>query len=238
MNTFVVTVNGTTFNFTVKPGTVINIQSNDETQVIDETQIIDDKSVISSRCISDISDISEQIGSDSEIEILDTIKNITMRNPRYNEDNEFCKPVKHSYSKDVEGSYICPYCDVKKKKVNTMSEHVRTNHSSEYGRNKETYYCENGCNKGFPTKTRLEHHVKTFHAIVYEKCPHPDCSYDKAKNSSTLIQHYAKHHMDYKKMFKTENGMCICNDCGASSKTGMLYHLGVCSSASPFYKKK
>jgi hypothetical protein len=272
MNTFVVTINGTTFNFVVNPGTTIHIQENPSGVVsanIDygmqmQTDRYDDQSPASqtsTRSISDISCISESVSDASEI--LDTIKNITFREKKTIEEDdndfcrefqnitlrkkdavnsdddtsEYCKPVKHSYQKDTEGNYMCPYCDCKKRKVNTMSEHVRTNHSSEYGRNKEMFYCDD-CGKGFPTKTRLDHHMKTFHTISYEKCPHPGCNYDTAKNASSLIQHYAKHHLDYKKMYKMSDGICICNDCGSSSKTGILYHLGICNKASPFYKKK
>ena len=245
MNSFVITINNTTFNFVVSPGTTIDIKANEKGEVYTNT-----------RSISNISCVSEEILD--EHEIIDTIQNITFREKktktieeddldfcrefqnitiRDDDSSEFCKPVKHSYEKDAEGNYKCPYCDAKKKKVNTLSEHVRANHSSEYGRNKETFYCDE-CEKGFPTKTRRDHHVKTFHAISYEKCPHIGCSYDTAKNASTLIQHYVKHHMDYKEMYKMSDGMCICNDCGSASKTGMLYHLGVCNKASPFFKNK
>lgn len=250
MNAFVITVGGTTFNFKVAPGTAISIQMNGDDASINE-QVSNNENVIDDENddnISTISNITDVLSADSEIEILDSIRNITMRTKNVdpmrnvtmrtkNVDNEFCRPVKHRYEKDDEGNYLCPYCDSKKKKVNTLSEHVRTNHSTAYGRNEETHTCEE-CDKGFPTKTRLEHHTKTFHAISYEKCPHPECNYNTAKNASTLIQHYVKHHMDYKSMFKQSDGVCVCNDCGASSKTGIMYHLGVCNKSSPFYKNK
>lgn len=272
MNSFVITINNTTFKFVVNPGTTIHIQENPSGVVstnIDygvqtQTDVYDDQSPASqtsSRSISDISCVSESVSDASEI--IDTIKNITLREKKTIEEDdldfcrefqnitlrkkdvvnsdddisEFCKPVKHSYEKDNEGNYMCPYCDAKKKKVNTLSEHVRANHSTEYGRNKEMFYCDD-CGKGFPTKTRHDHHVKTFHAINYEKCPHLDCNYNTAKNASSLIQHFVKHHMPYKQMYKTQDGMCICNDCGSSSKTGILYHLGICNKSSPFCKNK
>lgn len=252
MNTFVITINNTTFNFVVSPGTTIDIKVNPSGSVENninncvsepKSRSISDISCVSepaSRCISDISCVSESVSDATEI--LDTIQNITFRNKKYNnfddsDSDEFCKPVKHSYEKDAEGNYMCPYCDAKKKKVNTLSEHVRANHSTEYGRNKEMFYCDE-CEKGFPTKTRRDHHVKTFHAINYEKCPHLECSYNTAKNASSLIQHYVKHHMPYKQMYKTNDNLCVCNDCGYSSKTGILYHLGICNKSSPFYKNK
>jgi hypothetical protein len=236
MNTFVITVGGTTFNFKVAAGTTINIQMNgeDSTSTCEPISVIENN-VCDDDDVSTISNITDVLSADSEIEILDSIRNVTMRTK--NLENEFCRPVKHRYEKDDDGNYMCPYCDAKKKKVNTLSEHVRANHSTAYGRNEETHTCTE-CDKGFPTKTRLEHHTKTFHAISYEKCPHPECNYNTAKNASTLIQHYVKHHMDYKSMFKQSDNVCVCNDCGASSKTGIMYHLGVCNKSSPFYKNK
>jgi hypothetical protein len=276
MNTFIITVAGTTFNFTVAAGTTISIQMNngakiptlesvierDSKDVIerDSKDVIerDSKDVIErvleespsvSRSSSNgeniydnhstISNITDVISTDSEVEILDTIKNITMRTKRSkkNDEVEFCRPAKHRYEKDAEGSYMCPYCDAKKKKVNTMSEHVRANHSTSYGRNEELHNCVD-CEKVFPTKTRLDHHVKTYHEINYEKCPHPGCAYNSAKNASSIIQHYVRHHTDYQSMYHMSEDKCVCNECGASSKSGIMYHLGICAKSSPFCKTK
>jgi hypothetical protein len=292
MNTFVITVAGTTFNFTVAAGTTISIQMNNDAKTPTLESVIerdskgvierDSKSVIERNLesviernlesviehdskdviervleerpsvsrsssnneniydnLSTISNITDVISTDSEVEILDTIKNITMRTKRSkkNDEVEFCRPAKHRYEKDAEGNYMCPYCDAKKKKVNTMSEHVRANHSTSYGRNEETHNCVD-CGKGFPLKTRLDHHVKTYHEINYEKCPHPGCDYNSAKNASSIIQHYVRHHTDYQSMYHMVEDKCVCNECGASSKSGIMYHLGICAKSSPFCKTK
>jgi hypothetical protein len=260
MNSFVITVGGTTFNFKVAVGTTISIQMNNDDSatienVVDLKNIVDLENAVdlenNSRSNSNsdmenaydnqsiISNITDVIGTDSEIEILDTIKNVTTRTKRSqkNDDMEFCRPVKHSYEKDAEGNYMCPYCDAKKRKVNTLSEHVRANHSTSYGRNEETHNCVD-CGKGFSSKSRLDNHVKNNHAISYEKCPHPGCEYNSAKNASTIIQHYVRHHMDYKTLYHMSEDNCVCNECGASSKSGIMYHLGICDKSSPFCKSK
>ena len=154
---------------------------------------------------------------------------------------EFCKPAKvHAYSRDPDGNYICPYCNIVKKKCNTMSEHVRQKHSSEYGRKTDMYVCKyENCNMSFAVRPGLVQHIANRHSEKYIKCPSPNCEYDGARNDSAIVSHYVRNHMDYKNMStKEKNSMSTCNNCGVSCKTtSMTYHLGRCYSASPFYKK-
>ena len=202
----------------------------------------DDISIIEDDISIGEDDIS--ISSDSEISIIgedETIKNIG-NDLLF----EFCKEItpkkkyiKHTYQVDENKNYICPYCDYKTKKMNTVSMHVASYHSSEIGRSPDLYKCEiDGCEKGFPTNTRLQNHIKNMHVISYEKCPHIGCDYNTAKTSGNLITHYAKNHLDCEAMYKTVDGINICNNCQSSTKHGIFYHLAICYKSSPFYNGK
>lgn len=216
MNTLVITIGDATYNFIVAPGTPINIQLNPIVELLPPVLL-------------------PPVEEEEEKPVA---------KPVVIEEKELVtKPltklvaVRHKYQKDATGNYICPYgCGATKKNLNTMSEHVRATHSSEYGRDAKLHKCID-CGDGFSTKTKLQHHVSNHHAINYVKCPYPECAYDKAKNASTIVQHYARHHMDHRTMYTMSDNMCICNGCGtSSSKVGILYHLGICNNLSPFCK--
>jgi hypothetical protein len=209
----------------------ISIEEDDISIGENEKSIGEDDISISSE--SEIETISE-----SEVEINKSTGNDLLF--------EFCKEItpkkkyiKHTYQVDENKNYICPYCDYKTKKMNTVSMHVASYHSSEIGRSPDLYKCEiDGCEKGFPTNTRLQNHIKNMHVISYEKCPHIGCDYNKAKTSGNLITHYAKNHLDCESMYKSVDGMNICNNCNSSTKHGIFYHLAICNKASPFYNGK
>ena len=261
MNTIVININGTTINLTVKIGSTINIRvEDDKIPAISEIISLDkkkskkvsnkDKNKIIVEDEKSIGEDEKSIGedisiiSDSEVEIIEEEEiNKSTGNDLF---FGFCKEItprkkyiKHTYQVDENKNYICPYCDYKTKKMNTVSMHVASYHSSEIGRSPDLYKCEiDGCEKGFPTNTRLQNHIKNMHVISYEKCPHNGCDYNKAKNSGNLITHYAKNHLDYNSMYKTVDGMNICNNCQSSTKHGIFYHLAICNKASPFYNGK
>jgi len=216
MNTLVITIGDATFNFIVATGMPISIQI----KPIVEAPIVEAPIV------------------ESPIVEAPIVEEPIVEAPIVEEPIVEAPIVKrHKYQKDINGYYICPYgCGATKKNLNTMSEHVRATHSAEYGRDAKLHKCTE-CGDGFSTKTKLQHHVKNHHTINYVKCPHPGCAYDKAKNSSSIVQHYARHHMEHMTMYTMSDSMCICNGCGASSsKVGILYHLGICNKLSPFCK--
>ena len=217
MNTLVITIGDATYNFIVAPGTPINIQLNPIVELLPPV------------LLPPVEEEEEEKPVAKLVTKLVT-KPVTKLVTKL-------VAVRHKYQKDATGNYICPYgCGATKKNLNTMSEHVRATHSSEYGRDAKLHKCID-CGDGFSTKTKLQHHVSNHHAINYVKCPYPECAYDKAKNASTIVQHYARHHMDHRTMYTMSDNMCICNGCGtSSSKVGILYHLGICNNLSPFCK--
>lgn len=147
--------------------------------------------------------------------------------------NKKRKYISHKYERDADGLIQCPYCDCKKKNLSTISMHVSVNHASEMGRESNPFKCEHpGCNKRFPIKTRLQHHVNNHHVIENLDCPFPGCKYSDAKNKQTLYTHYVRKHMNYETMC---NGN-VCNTCNSTKPTGIIYHLATCNSNSPFCK--
>jgi hypothetical protein len=147
--------------------------------------------------------------------------------------NKKRKYISHKYERDADGLIQCPYCDCKKKNLSTISMHVSVNHASEMGRESNPFKCEHpGCNKRFPIKTRLQHHVNNHHVIENLDCPFPGCKYSDAKNKQTLYTHYVRKHMNYETMC---NGN-VCNTCNSTKPTGIIYHLATCNANSPFCK--
>jgi hypothetical protein len=143
------------------------------------------------------------------------------------------KYISHKYERDADGLIQCPYCDCKKKNLSTISMHVSVNHASEMGRESNPFKCEHpGCNKSFPIKTRLQHHINNHHVIENLVCPFPDCKYSDAKNKQTLYTHYVRKHMNYETMCNDN----VCNTCGSTKPTGIIYHLATCNPNSPFCK--
>ena len=268
MNTIVINVNGTILNLTVKRGSTVSVTFTEaltEAALTEEvTEEVVAEEVVTKQVVSPEEAVPPEESDNSLIsfqeqapEVIEVVENeislISFHEEPEISDNdsiydyielsapEFCKPAKvHSYERDHAGNYICPYCNIVKKKCNTMSEHVRQKHSSEYGRKTDMYVCKyENCNMSFAVRPGLVQHIANRHSEKYIKCPSPNCEYDGARNDSAIVSHYVRNHMDYKNMStKEKNSMSTCNNCGVSCKTtSMTYHMGRCYSASPFYKK-
>jgi len=150
------------------------------------------------------------------------------------EREEKIKKIRHIYERDDEGMIKCPYCDCKKKNLSTISMHVKVNHATEMGVELNPHICNyEGCNKSFPIKTRLQHHINNHHKIENMNCPFPGCNYTDAKNKQTLYTHYVRKHMNYETMCKGN----VCNTCKSVKPTGIIYHLATCHPSSPYSKK-
>ena len=238
MNTIVINVNGTILNLTVKCGATVSITVvEEENENVMEKEV--EKEVEKEKVADDISEISfheeDTVSeSDSVFEYVELCKPSKVR-------AKSSKPSKvHAYARDDDGNYICPYCKIVKEKCNTMSEHVRHKHSSEYGRKTDMYVCKyENCDMSFAVKPGLDQHILNCHSEKYIKCPFPDCDHNSARNDSTIVSHYVRNHMDYKNMYKKDNKISICNNCKMSCKsTNINYHLGRCYKTSPFYKNK
>lgn len=137
------------------------------------------------------------------------------------------------YDMNANGERMCKHCDYTTKKQSTMSMHMSNNHAAAEGREVNPHKCEK-CGDGFSAATKLQHHMKNHHTIKFMECPFVGCDYQTAKNKPSLYGHYVRHHM-VPEMMCSEKGEC--NGCGAVKKTGMLYHLAICSENSPFCKK-
>jgi len=192
----------------------------------------------------------------AEATIIDDVKNVTIRRPTkknimkktpkmliVEEESESeleveqketkRKYISHKYERDQDGLIQCPYCDCKKRNLSTISMHVTTNHASEMGRESNPFKCEHpGCNKSFPVKTRLQHHINNHHKVENLDCPFDGCNYSDAKNKQTLYTHYVRKHMNYETMC---NGN-VCNTCNSTKPTGIIYHLATCHPSSPYCK--
>jgi hypothetical protein len=249
MNTIVINVNGTILNLTVKRGSTVSVTFAEvaEEQLVAEQaakeQVAEEEENQNS-LISFQEQTPEEVVElvENEISVISFHEEPEISDTDSAYDYiELCKPAKvHSYERDHAGNYICPYCNIVKKKCNTMSEHVRQKHSSEYGRKTDMYVCKyENCNMSFAVRPGLVQHIANRHSEKYIKCPSPNCEHDGARNDSAIVSHYVRNHMDYKNMStKEKNGMSTCNNCGVSCKTtSMTYHLGRCYSGSPFYKK-
>ena len=141
MNTITINVNGTILNLTVKRGATVSVTVVDEAEVKEETDNISEITLHEEPPLND---------SDSAYDYV-----------------ELCKPASkvHTYARDADGNYICPYCNITKKKCNTMSEHVRHKHSSEYGRNTDMYACKyENCKMTFAVKPGLDQHILNCHS--------------------------------------------------------------------------
>jgi len=249
MNTITINVNGTILNLTVKRGSTVSVSFAEEQIVAEEEQVAEEELVAEEQAPVELVEnqnslisFQEQAPKENEISVISFHEEPEISDTDSAYDYiELCKPAKvHSYERDHAGNYICPYCNILKKKCNTMSEHVRQKHSSEYGRKTDMYVCKyENCNMSFAVRPGLVQHIANRHSEKYIKCPSPNCKYDGARNDSAIVSHYVRNHMDYKNMStKEKNGISTCNNCGVSCKTtSMTYHMGRCYAASPFYKK-
>ena len=189
-----------------------------------EAEVIDDTSNVTFRKVKKQKQKTQLIIEEDEPLIIEKCEDVKEKPKKY---------ISHKYERDADGLIQCPYCDCKKKNLSTISMHVSVNHASEMGRESNPFKCEHpGCNKRFPIKTRLQHHVNNHHVIENLDCPFPGCKYSDAKNKQTLYTHYVRKHMNYETMC---NGN-VCNTCNSTKPTGIIYHLATCNSNSPFCK--
>lgn len=161
----------------------------------------------------------------------------------FNNNNKINKgPLQGKYHKglkDVEtGMYSCPYCDFKRDKQSTVSEHITRIHPAEAGREIEPFKCSY-CGDGFQAKTQLNVHISNHHEINYIECPHPDCNY-KGKQKTTVYNHYARLHMEQTEIIEENKltGLWMCKCCNKEFKyVSAFYHVANCNPKSAFYKK-
>ena len=142
--------------------------------------------------------------------------------------------VSHTFIQDVEGKYICSYCDFKSLKKTTVSEHVSRIHPKEAGRQITPFQCKY-CGEKFQNKSAQLHHVKNHHEITMVQCPFDGCEYE-SKNNTTLCAHYSRKHMPSLTTDTTIADVIECSICKKTMKkaTGH-YHSAKCWPLSPFF---
>lgn len=136
------------------------------------------------------------------------------------------KGVRHVHQTNDDGFKTCHYCDYTCVNGNTLSMHINNNHPENAGRVVSPHICSY-CNKGFQASTKLDHHIKTYHEITYHKCPVYGCSYQNAKNTTTLACHISSKHL--KHCFSGNT----CLTCYVNVGSSIKYHVAHCSPESP-----
>ena len=139
------------------------------------------------------------------------------------------KGVRHLHKTNDEGFKTCPYCDYNTVNGNTLSMHINNSHPEQSGRLLNPHLCSY-CNKGFQASTRLAHHIKNHHEITYHKCPIEGCSYQNAKNITTLAGHIASKHLKHCYSHDT------CLTCNVKVGSSIKYHVAFCYPLSPLYR--
>jgi len=137
----------------------------------------------------------------------------------------------HLHKVNDDGTRGCPYCDYTTKNGSTLSMHITRIHPLECGRDISPHQCKY-CGQGFQASTNLQHHIRNMHEIVLHKCPVAGCSYEKAKNTTTLANHISAKHLKH----CYENDTCNC--CNTYVGSSIKYHVAFCCETSPLFKKK
>jgi hypothetical protein len=139
------------------------------------------------------------------------------------------KGTRHIHQTNDDGFKTCPYCDYNTVNANTLSMHINNNHPEQSGRIISPHICTY-CNKGFQASTKLAHHIKNHHEITFHKCPFVNCSYQNAKNTTTLATHIASKHLKHCYHEHT------CLNCNIRVGSSIKYHVAFCSPLSPLFR--
>ena len=140
-----------------------------------------------------------------------------------------------TYIRDESGVFLCPHCDKKCDKQNTMYYHIKKNHRQDF-----KFVCEH-CTEGkFVQKSAYLQHVATNHPDVAEadkeanpyasisfSCPHEGCDHS-AKTKANIVVHFARTHC--KDWIPTYSKKDCCKGCDKefASSTAYLYHAVAC----------
>jgi hypothetical protein len=148
-------------------------------------------------------------------------------------------PIK--YTKNEEGHFVCPHCNVTKEKQNTMHYHIRKHEEQ------VSHTCK-VCKKGFLQKQTLDLHMKSRHADYLKAqgneaakvcCPFEDCNFSALTKGNCIIHCLRVHFKDeVNKIMNIDNETktIICEECDKefSSSCAFYYH---CKGCVPFDEK-
>lgn len=128
------------------------------------------------------------------------------------------------YIKNDNGDFVCPSCDVVKKKQNTMYYHMKKHEG------KLQFECDI-CKKEFVQRSSLEAHKISRHKHIQKEdmydCPFGDCEFESLTKSNRRIHCMRKH-------FKDETDVILdnttCKECKVvfKSLTAFYYHASDC----------
>ena len=134
----------------------------------------------------------------------------------------------YNYIKNADGLYVCPHCDVKKERQNTMHYHLKT-HEGRLG-----FDC-NFCGKQFLQAYTLEIHKKSQHEREENSllhCPSKNCTFKGTVTKSNLLIHFVRKHCQHsvEKILRVDDKIYSCLSCNKEMKssTAFYYHALSC----------
>ena len=132
------------------------------------------------------------------------------------------RTMTYSYTKNAEGLYVCPHCNVTKKKQNTMHYHLKTHDT------RLPYEC-NFCKREFLHASTLELHKRAQHSKENEKlmkCNVPHCDFKGTLTKANLLIHFIRKHCAEEA--QAALNICeaghVCKICEKNTKSLTAYH--------------
>jgi len=151
--------------------------------------------------------------------------------------------VNFTYVKNEQGEFVCPECNVVKKRQNSMHYHMKK-HLEELN-----HVCK-ACKKGFLQKQTLDLHIRSKHPELVETqekkkftCPIDDCEFTALTKGNCVIHCLRAHFKEEIKLHMStdaETKIITCNQCDVefSSSCSFYYHCKTCITFSPSEKAK
>ena len=138
------------------------------------------------------------------------------------------------YQKNENGEFVCPHCNIVKKKQNTMHYHIKRSHEQDFAF--ECKKCENV--PKFLQRSSYLHHLATNHpenphpnendrnqyASVSHSCP--SCEHTTHTKANMII-HFVRTHCTWIPNF-TKDSSCKCCNKSFRSSSAYLYHAYSC----------
>ena len=128
----------------------------------------------------------------------------------------------YSYTKNADGHYVCPHCNVVKKNQSTMHYHLKTHET------RLPHECS-FCKKGFLHASTLELHKRAQHSKETErlmKCNVPGCEFKGTLTKANLLIHFIRKHCTEEAQAALD--ICeaghMCKLCGKNTKSLTAYH--------------
>jgi len=126
------------------------------------------------------------------------------------------------YTKNAEGLFVCPHCNVTKKNQNTMHYHLKKHET------RLPHECS-FCKKGFLHASTLELHKRAQHSKENEKlmkCNMPGCDFKGTLTKANLLIHFVRRHCgdEAQAALDLSDAGHGCKLCGKNMKSLTAYH--------------